>query len=54
MQIFSRQAAMMDALLSYFAEQKRRRVEEADGQQPENVGPEGKSFVVPYQKNIQN
>lgn len=41
MQIFSRQAPMMDALLSYFAEQMRRRREGYDGQPPEYVGPEG-------------
>lgn len=32
MQIFSRQAAMMDALISNFAEQMRRRREGVDGQ----------------------
>lgn len=42
MQIFSRQAPMMDALLSYFADQMRRRREGVDGQPPEHVGPEGK------------
>lgn len=30
MQIFSRQAAMMDALISHFAEQMRRRKDESD------------------------
>lgn len=44
MQIFSRQAPMMDALLSYFAEQMRRRREGYDGQPPEYVGPEGESY----------
>lgn len=42
MQIFSRQAPMMDALLSYFAEQMRRRREGYDGHPPEYIGPEGK------------
>lgn len=41
MQIFSRQAPMMDALLSYFAEQMRRRREGYDGHPPEYIGPEG-------------
>lgn len=36
MQVFSRQAAMMDALISNFAEQMRRRREGAEGQLPEN------------------
>ncbi|XP_037030048.1 putative FERM domain-containing protein FRMD8P1 [Bradysia coprophila] len=40
MQIFSRQAPMMDALLSYFAEQMKRRREGYDGQPPEINGPE--------------
>lgn len=30
MQIFSKQAAMMDALISHFAEQMRRRKDESD------------------------
>lgn len=41
MQIFSRQAPMMDALLSYFTEQTRRRREGFDGQPPEYTGHEG-------------
>lgn len=44
MQIFSRQAPMMDALLSYFAEQMKRRREGYDGQPPEINGPEGKKL----------
>ncbi|KAJ6638743.1 FERM domain-containing protein 8 [Pseudolycoriella hygida] len=46
MQIFSRQAPMMDALLSYFAEQMKRRREGYDGQPPEINGPEGKSVLI--------
>lgn len=45
MQIFSRQAPMMDALLSYFAEQMKRRREGYDGQPPEINGPEGKNEI---------
>lgn len=45
MQIFSRQAPMMDALLSYFAEQMKRRREGYDGQPPEINGPEGKQCI---------
>lgn len=45
MQIFSRQAAMMDALLTYFAEQMRRRRDGYDGQPPEYSGPEGRLVV---------
>lgn len=37
MQIFSKQAPMMDALISHFAEQMRRRREGADGQPIENI-----------------
>lgn len=45
MQIFSRQAPMMDALLSYFAEQMRRRREGYDGHPPEYIGPEGELSI---------
>lgn len=41
MQVFSRQAAMMDALISNFADQMRRRREGVDGQPPENNLHEG-------------
>lgn len=37
MQIFSRQAAMMDALIAHFADQMRRRREGADGQPAEHI-----------------
>lgn len=46
MQIFSRQAPMMDALLSYFAEQMKRRREGYDGQPPESNGPEGILLLI--------
>lgn len=42
MQIFSRQAAMMDALISHFAEQMRRRKDGTDA--IENVADDGKFF----------
>lgn len=41
MQIFSRQAPMMDALLSHFTEQMRRRREGYNGRPPEYFGHEG-------------
>lgn len=37
MQVFSKQAPMMDALISHFAEQMRRRKLGESGQPPENV-----------------
>lgn len=37
MQIFSRQAAMMDALITHFAEQIRRKKEHAESHPTENV-----------------
>lgn len=42
MQIFSRQAAMMDALISHFAEQMRRRKDGTDA--IENVADDGEFF----------
>lgn len=45
MQIFSRQAAMMDALISNFADQMRRRREGVDGQPPENNLHEGNYLI---------
>lgn len=42
MQIFSRQAAMMDALISHFAEQMRRRKDGTDA--IENVADDGESI----------
>lgn len=45
MQIFSRQAAMMDALITHFAEQMRRRKEHAESHPTENVH-EGRFFRV--------
>lgn len=47
MQIFSRQAPMMDALLAHFAEQMRRRREGIDGQPPEHSGPDGTDQLYP-------
>lgn len=52
MQIFSRQAPMMDALLSYFTEQMRRRREGFDGQPPEYTGPEGTVLLHIMTKSI--
>jgi hypothetical protein len=43
MQIFSRQAAMMDALISHFAEQMRRRKDGTDAIE-NNVADDGKIF----------
>lgn len=37
MQVFSKQAPMMDALISHFADQMRRRKLGENGQPPENV-----------------
>lgn len=42
MQIFSRQSAMMDALISHFAEQMRARREGTDGVAADNVVDDGK------------
>ena len=42
MQVFSKQAPMMDALISHFAEQMRRRKMGENGQPPESVA-EGNS-----------
>lgn len=47
MQIFSRQAPMMDAILSFFAEQMRRRRVGFDGQPPEYIGPDGSYLREP-------
>lgn len=41
MQIFSRQAAMMDALISHFADQLRRRKDGTDGVVQDNVVDDG-------------
>lgn len=45
MQVFSKQAPMMDALISHFAEQMRRRKLGENGQPPENVA-EGKKRPI--------
>lgn len=42
MQIFSRQSAMMDALISHFAEQMRARRDGTDGVAAENVVDDGR------------
>ena len=41
MQVFSRQAAMMDALISHFADQLRKRKHETDGVVQDNVVDDG-------------
>lgn len=45
MQVFSKQAPMMDALISHFADQMRRRKLGENGQPPENVV-EGKEIAL--------
>lgn len=47
MQIFSRQAAMMDALISHFADQMRRRKDGTDA--VDNVADDGESVLLPFQ-----
>lgn len=44
MQIFSKQAGMMDALIAHFAEQMRRRRDGGDGQPPDNGVHDGECF----------
>lgn len=54
MQVFSKQAPMMDALISHFTEQMRRRKLGENGQPPENVV-EGELIhtnIYIYQKQI--
>lgn len=51
MQVFSKQAPMMDALISHFAEQMRRRKLGENGQPPESVA-EGKFNIL--SKNLEN
>lgn len=45
MQVFSKQAPMMDALISHFAEQTRRRKLGENGQPPETVS-EGMYLII--------
>ena len=45
MQIFSRQAAMMDALISHFADQLRRRKDGTDGVLQDNVVDDGMYYL---------
>jgi hypothetical protein len=53
MQIFSHQAAMMDALISHFAEQMRRRKEGTDGVVAENVADDGNELIDSnYEQNV--
>lgn len=50
MQVFSKQAPMMDALISHFAEQMRRRKLGENGQPPEIVA-EGKFQILYFKLN---
>lgn len=52
MQIFSKQAAMMDALISHFAEQMRRRKDESDP--IDNIIDDGKHLLVTYTYLVYN
>lgn len=49
MQIFSRQAAMMDALISHFADQLRRRKDGTDGVVQDNVVDDGMYNTMLFQ-----